>query len=74
MKEVDGKKYAVIDTHADLSKGTRYMIPYNKQYDQMMSHRHVTYDGQKMAYAQQKDIEKILAQDIGKNKGPGFER
>lgn len=74
VKEVDGRKYAVIDTHADLKKGTRYMVPHDQQHDQMVSHRHVAYDGQKMAYAQQKDLERALTRDIGKSKGPGFER
>lgn len=56
------------------SKGVRFMVAYDKQYDQMQKHCYVAYDGQKMNYAQQKNIERNLAQDLGRNKGPGFER
>ena len=58
IEEVGGKKYAVIDTHADPSKGVRYMIPYEKQYDQMMRHRFVAYNGHKMSYAKVQSIDK----------------
>ena len=68
-EEIDGRKYAVIE-----SQGVRFMVSYDKQYDQMQKHRYVVYDGQKMAYAQQKNLERNLAQDLGRNKGPGFER
>jgi Ti-type conjugative transfer relaxase TraA len=68
VEEIGGNKYAVIDTHADPAKGVRYMIPYDKQYDQMMKHRFVTYDGQNMGYAKVKSAEK----GIEKNKGPGL--
>jgi len=64
-EEIDGRKYAAIE-----SRGVRFMVAYDKQYDQMQKHRYVAYDGQKMNYAQQKN----LAQDLGRNKGPGFER
>jgi hypothetical protein len=67
VEEIEGKKYAVIDTHADPSKGVRYMIPYEKQYDQMMRHRYVIYDGQNMNYAKIQTLEK----GIDKNKGLG---
>jgi Ti-type conjugative transfer relaxase TraA len=51
VEEIGGRSYAVIDTHANTTKGTRYLIPYEKQYDQMQMHRFVAYDGQKMEYA-----------------------
>ena len=51
VEEIGARKYAVIDTHANPTKGVRYLIPYEKQYDQMQMHRFVAYDGQKMEYA-----------------------
>ena len=54
LKDVDGRKYAVIDTHADPTKGVRYMIPYDKEYDQMMKFRQVEYDGNRMKTPQDK--------------------
>ncbi|HNY69996.1 MAG TPA: Ti-type conjugative transfer relaxase TraA [Syntrophorhabdus sp.] len=70
VEEIEGKKYAVIDTHVDPSKGVRYMIPYEKQYDQMMRHRFVKYDGHSMSYAKVQSLDK----GINKGKGPGKER
>jgi len=70
VEELGGRKYAAIETHADPTKGVRYMVPYDKQYDQMMKHRFVAYDGQKMAYAKVQSIEK----GIEKSKGPGIEK
>jgi hypothetical protein len=43
IEELDGNKYAVIE-----SKGTRYMLPFEKQFDQVQMHRHVSFDGHKM--------------------------
>lgn len=69
VQDVSGRKYAVIE-----SQDVRFMVAYDKQYDQIQKHRYVAYDGQKMAYAQQKNFERNIAQDLGRNKGPGFER
>ena len=63
VTEVDGRKYAVIDTHPDPIKGTRYMVPYEKEYDKIMKFRTVEYDGQKMRYPQDK------AETTGKEPG-----
>lgn len=68
VEEIGGNKYAVIDTSADPSKGIRYMIPYDKQYDLLSKHRSVSYDGQKMSYlndfAAKKSIEKSKGNGI----------
>ena len=53
VEEVGGKNYAVIETHADPTKGVRYLVPYDKQYDQMQTQRYVAYNGQKMEYSEQ---------------------
>lgn len=70
VEEIGGRKYAAIDTHADPSKGVRYMVPYDKQYDQMSKHRFVSYDGQKMNYQKVQSLQ----QGIEKRKGPGIEK
>jgi hypothetical protein len=66
LKDVDGRKYAVIDTHADPTKGVRYMIPYDKEYDQMMKFRQVEYDGNRMKIPQDKTP--ILEKELGQGK------
>lgn len=63
--EINGRKYAVIDTHFDATKGTRYMVPYEKEYDQILKFRTVEYDGQKMRYPQEKSV------TTGKEPGQG---
>ena len=52
VEEVGGRKYAVIETHADPTKGVSYMVPYDKQYDEMMTQRYVTFNGHKMEYSE----------------------
>jgi hypothetical protein len=66
FKDVDGRKYAVIDTHADPTKGVRYMIPYDKEYDQMMKFRQVEYDGNRMRTPQDKTP--IMEKELGQGK------
>ncbi|MGD0821566.1 MAG: Ti-type conjugative transfer relaxase TraA [Desulfomonilia bacterium] len=63
--DIDGRRYAVIESHADLTKGTCYMVPYDKQYDQMHMHRYVVYDGWEMKEVNKRilDKERQLARD-----------
>ena len=71
VETIGDNKFAVIE-----NKGTRYMVPYNNQYEHMQTQRYVAYNGQDMSYAKPKslDLAKNLTQDIGKSKGPGRER
>ncbi len=63
--EIDGRLYAVIDTHSDLTKGTRYLVPHNKEFDHIMKHRHVEFDGHKMA---QKAVEHDISKGLGRER------
>lgn len=57
--EIDGRLYAIIDTHADLTKGTRYLVP-------IMKHRHVSFDGYKET---QKAVEHGISRELGLARG-----
>jgi Ti-type conjugative transfer relaxase TraA len=62
--EIDGRRYAVIESHADLTKGTCYMVPYDKQYDKMDMHRYVVYDGWEMKEVNKRILEKERQHNI----------
>ena len=64
-RDIDGRRYAVIETHGDLTKGTSYMVPYDKKYDEMHMHRYVVYDGWEMKEVNKRllDKERQLARD-----------
>ncbi|MGD0821131.1 MAG: Ti-type conjugative transfer relaxase TraA [Desulfomonilia bacterium] len=62
IETIGENKFAVIE-----NKGTRYMVPYNNEYDHMQMHRYVAYNGQNMSPAKPKSPD--LAQDIGKGLG-----
>ncbi|MGD0819407.1 MAG: Ti-type conjugative transfer relaxase TraA [Desulfomonilia bacterium] len=72
VEEVGGKSYAVIDMHANPTKGIRYLIPYEKQYDQMQMHHYVAYDGKEMGYAKKsRTLEKEMQQQVSQEKQEG---
>jgi Ti-type conjugative transfer relaxase TraA len=73
-EEIGGRSYAVIDTRANPTKGTRYLIPYEKQFDQMQMHHYVAYDGKNMEYAKksrtpEKEIQHQISQEKQDGKG-----
>ena len=56
VEQVGERHYAVIETHADPTKGVRYFIPYEKQFDHLQMHHFMVYDGKQMKEVSQKDL------------------
>ena len=58
VEQVGERHYAVIETHADPTKGVRYFIPYEKQFDHLQMHHFMVYDGKQMKEVSKRTYER----------------
>jgi len=73
-KNIDGRKYAVIESNNDPAKRTRFMIPYDNRYDQIQRDRPIMYDGHTMSHFYQKGLGKSQNKEISLSQGREIEK